>query len=73
MLNKSIKINETNFFTDQMSEFKQLNGGVYFVEYIPTTPSGKMIRTRVKDVVVKLHRKRKCQPELNFMLKIERS
>lgn len=37
-----------------MAHFKQLRGGVYFVDEIPKTASGKNVRKKVKDLIIKL-------------------
>lgn len=38
----------------KMAHFKQLRGGVYFVDEIPKTASGKNVRKKVKDLVIQL-------------------
>lgn len=40
---------------EKLDDFKQLRGGVYFLEKFPKTASGKNIRNKVKEIVVKLH------------------
>lgn len=36
------------FFSDNLSEYKQLRGGVIFLEKMPLTPSGKVNRKTIK-------------------------
>nr|XP_029710360.1 4-coumarate--CoA ligase 1-like [Aedes albopictus] len=36
----------------QVSDFKQLRGGVYFVERLPTSAAGKVLRRAVKELVI---------------------
>lgn len=36
----------------QVSDFKQLRGGVYFVERLPTSAAGKVLRRAVKEMVI---------------------
>uniref|UniRef100_T1GC76 AMP-dependent synthetase/ligase domain-containing protein n=1 Tax=Megaselia scalaris TaxID=36166 RepID=T1GC76_MEGSC len=38
----------------RMADFKHLRGGVYFVEELPKTASGKNVRKKVKELVIKL-------------------
>lgn len=33
----------------------QLRGGVYFVENLPVTPFGKIIRRKVKDIAIDIY------------------
>lgn len=37
------------------SDFKQLRGGVYFVDSLPMTPSGKILRRKVRDLAIELY------------------
>lgn len=39
---------------ENCSDFKQLRGGVYFVEFLPMTPSGKVLRRKVRDLAIEL-------------------
>ena len=41
-------------FVDRLADFKQLRGGVYFVDEMPMTPSGKVARRSVKKLAVQL-------------------
>lgn len=43
---------------DRLEDFKQLRGGVYFVEELPKTASGKNIRNKVKEIVEGLYEKK---------------
>lgn len=36
--------------SDQMASYKRLDGGIYFVNELPMTPSGKVIRPKVKEI-----------------------
>lgn len=38
----------------ELSDAKQLRGGVYFVEQLPVTPSGKILRRKVKQIVLRM-------------------
>lgn len=38
-----------------MSDYKQLRGGVYFVDCLPMTPSGKIIRRKVKEMAIEMY------------------
>nr|CAB3510143.1 unnamed protein product [Spodoptera littoralis] len=42
-----------DFVADKVSSWKQLRGGVYFVEDIPKTPSGKILRRILRDYLKK--------------------
>ncbi|XP_015177887.1 PREDICTED: 4-coumarate--CoA ligase 1-like [Polistes dominula] len=37
-----------NFIKDKVSEYKQLNGGVSFIQEIPKNPTGKILRMQIK-------------------------
>lgn len=39
-----------------MTDAKQLRGGVYFVDSLPVTPSGKVLRRKVKEIAVEYYR-----------------
>lgn len=38
-----------------MSDYKQLRGGVYFVNSFPMTASGKIIRRKVRDMAIEMY------------------
>ncbi|XP_058443380.1 uncharacterized protein LOC131425454 [Malaya genurostris] len=38
-----------------LSNYKQLRGGVYFTEALPMTPSGKVVRRKCLDIMVQLY------------------
>lgn len=44
-----------NLVARDLSDFKKLRGGVYFVDELPKTASGKMQRNKVKELVIKLY------------------
>lgn len=44
--------------TDKLSELKQLYGGVYFMDSLPTTPSGKLLKRIVKERVIQIYQSR---------------
>lgn len=46
----------------KLSDMKQLRGGVYFVDAIPMTPSGKLLRRLAREIVVNLYN----QKAVNF-------
>lgn len=41
-----------------MSDTYQLRGGVYFVDSLPMTPFGKIIRRKVKDMAIEMYNQR---------------
>jgi len=54
-----ISENEINaLMKDKFSDFKQLRGGIYFVESLPTTPSGKILRRKVKEIAMQQYSRR---------------
>lgn len=40
-------------FSDNLVDYCKLRGGVYFVDSIPSTPSGKLLRRVAKEVASK--------------------
>lgn len=44
-------------YLDNFADYKKLRGGVYFVDALPLTPSGKVIRRLVKEIAIKLYNK----------------
>lgn len=40
---------------EKCSDFKQLRGGVYFVDNLPLTPSGKVLRRKVREIAIELY------------------
>uniref|UniRef100_A0A182SEN4 AMP-dependent synthetase/ligase domain-containing protein n=1 Tax=Anopheles maculatus TaxID=74869 RepID=A0A182SEN4_9DIPT len=40
---------------DAVTDFKQLRGGVFFVDSLPMTPSGKIVRRRCKEMAIGLY------------------
>lgn len=59
ILNDLFAINFFLSISDQLAKFKHLDGGVYFVDEFPMTPSGKIIRQKVKDIAQNLYQQRK--------------
>jgi 4-coumarate--CoA ligase len=43
---------------EKLPHFKQLYGGVYFVEELPSNPSGKILRRMVREIAIKKHANR---------------
>ncbi|KAL5275825.1 hypothetical protein ACFFRR_001580 [Megaselia abdita] len=43
-----------DYVSEKMADFKHLRGGVYFVDNIPKTASGKNVRKKVKELVIQL-------------------
>lgn len=43
------------FYEENLPETKQLYGGIFFVDSIPMTPSGKVLRRRAKDLAIELY------------------
>ncbi|XP_031628671.1 4-coumarate--CoA ligase-like 7 [Contarinia nasturtii] len=59
--NCSITENEVYaIIADQLPSYKHLDGGVYFVDELPMTPSGKVIRYKVQKMAQKFYQQRKC-------------
>lgn len=52
-----------NAVKSTFAEHKHLHGGVYFIEEIPVTPSGKVRRNVVKQMLKDLHGKRQQRKE----------
>uniref|UniRef100_A0A453Z3S0 AMP-dependent synthetase/ligase domain-containing protein n=1 Tax=Anopheles quadriannulatus TaxID=34691 RepID=A0A453Z3S0_ANOQN len=44
-----------------VSDFKRLRGGVFFVDELPMTPSGKVVRRRCKEMAIALYEEREQQ------------
>ncbi|XP_047358392.1 probable 4-coumarate--CoA ligase 1 isoform X1 [Vespa velutina] len=56
ILKKNRKVSEEdikNFVKGKVSEYKQLDGGVSFVRDIPKNPTGKILRTKIKEAYLK--------------------
>lgn len=45
----------TFIISDQFADYKRLRGGVYFFETLPLTPSGKVLRRVIRDMVTKMY------------------
>lgn len=61
---KNLKISEEEVFNlvaDKMSDYQRLLGGVYFVDELPITPSGKIRKNIVKQMAIEMYNKRKGQ------------
>lgn len=66
MLAKSYSIMLTGYngefdFLDSMSDYKQLRGGVYFVDRFPMTPSGKIIRRKVREMAIEMYNQKSTE------------
>lgn len=60
--NKDIKVTEDEIisvFKKELADFKQIRGGVYFLDQFPMTPSGKVKRNEVKNIVTELYKEKK--------------
>lgn len=56
--NSSIAASEIyEMIKNQLNDAKQLRGGIYFIDSMPMTPSGKIMRREVQKIVFKLHKK----------------
>ncbi|XP_037028878.1 4-coumarate--CoA ligase 1-like [Bradysia coprophila] len=42
----------------KLSDVKQLRGGIYFVDELPVTPSGKVLRRKVQEIALKFRKER---------------
>lgn len=42
-------------YLDRFADYKRLRGGVYFVDELPLTPSGKIIRRRVREIAIEMY------------------
>ena len=40
---------QINFFPDKVTAYKQLNGGIEFVDAIPKSASGKILRRKLRE------------------------
>lgn len=49
-------VNNFSLFAAKLSDAKQLRGGIYFVDELPVTPSGKVLRRKVQDIAKKWHK-----------------
>ena len=45
-------------YLDHFADYCKLRGGVYFVDSLPLTPSGKMLRRKVKEIAIELYNAR---------------
>lgn len=45
-----------NYVNERVIDAKRLRGGVHFVDAIPLTPSGKVLRRKAKEMAIKIHR-----------------
>lgn len=45
--------------TDQFAAYKRLDGGVYFIDNLPMTPSGKIVRVKAKEIAQNLYQSKK--------------
>jgi len=52
------EINIMDFVAEKLPEYKQLHGGVYFVDELPMTPSGKILKRFVKAIAIREFTKR---------------
>lgn len=44
------------FQLGHFADFQKLRGGVYFVDSLPLTPSGKILRREVKRIAIEMHK-----------------
>lgn len=61
---KNLEVSEKEVFdlvADQMSDFQRLLGGVYFVDELPMTASGKIKKNIVKQMAIEMYNKGKGQ------------
>lgn len=47
------------FISDKLASYKRLDGGVYFVDELPMTPSGKIYRQKVKELAQQFYELKK--------------
>lgn len=47
-----------------MVSYKHLDGGIYFVDEYPMTPSGKIIRSKVEEIAQKMFQLKKQKLKL---------
>lgn len=60
ILNNTERLNLTEediqtVFKQELADYKQLRGGVYFLDQFPMTSSGKLKRLQVKHIVTELY------------------
>lgn len=58
ILTKSTNLYSFLFDLDHFSDHYKLRGGVYFVDALPLTPSGKVLRKAVKEMAIELFNSR---------------
>ena len=49
-----------------MAAFKRLDGGIYFVNELPMTASGKIIRSKVKEMAQQFYQANKDESKQNI-------
>lgn len=49
------------FHLDHFADYYKLRGGVYFFDSLPTTPSGKVLRNKVKEKIIELRNTKELQ------------
>lgn len=47
-------------FADHFADYCKLRGGVYFVDSLPTTASGKILRGKAKEIASAFYNARDC-------------
>lgn len=47
-----------NYVNKRVIDHKKLRGGVHFVDALPLTPSGKILRRKAKEMAIEIHRSR---------------
>lgn len=50
-------LTEIFLFSEHFDDQFKLRGGIYFVDSLPTTPSGKVVRRLVKDIAIEQYGK----------------
>lgn len=53
-----------DYVAERLPEYKQLHGGVHFVDEIPMTPSGKIQKRYVKVIALKEYHEKMALPDL---------
>lgn len=60
---KSYHLNIFLRISDHFADYKRLRGGVYFLNSLPLTPSGKVLRRVVRDMVAKMYEEALIEPD----------
>lgn len=60
-----------DYVAERLPEHKQIHGGVYFVDELPTTPSGKVLKRVVLDIIFDKNLQQKTEQKSNKMQQVQ--